>query len=176
MAWFSRDKDVGAGAGSGAEPAPARSALETDDLLLDESGMGPLRPRDRGLGEHERARIAAGLAALAEAGVDVDDLAGLGSAYDTAYAEWSGASRRRREDHDAIVERFAIGVGEHLARHTDLRWRIVTDVFGTDLALADEREGDFVVVPGNLVASRWMRGESGWIPGVVGHLVNVRAG
>ena len=73
-------------------------------------------------------------------------------------------------------ERFAIGVGEFLARHTDLRWRIVTDVFGTDLALADEREGDFVVVPGNLVASRWMRGETGWIPGVVSHLVNVRAG
>lgn len=171
MAWFSRDKVDAADA-----PPPERPTLETDDSHIDPSGMGPLRPRERGLGEHERGRIAAALAALAEAGIDVDDLAGLGAAYDTAYAEWSGASKRRREDHDAIVERFAIGVGEFLARHTDLRWRIVTDVFGTDLALADEREGDFVVVPGNLVASRWMRGETGWIPGVVSHLVNVRAG
>ena len=34
----------------------------------------------------------------------------------------------------------------------------------------------YTFVPGNLVASRWMRGETGWIPGVVSHLVNVRAG
>jgi hypothetical protein len=31
------------------------------------------------------------------------------------------------------------------------------------------------VVPANLVAARWMNGETGWLPGVVGHLVRVRA-
>lgn len=174
MGWFSRrsDPDAGVTDDRGA-PAPARYPA-ADETLIDENGMGPLRPRDRGLGEGERERIAAGLAALAEAGVDVDNLESLAAAYDQAYAQWSGTAKRRREDHDLLVERFAIGLGEYLTRHTDLRWRIVTDVFGTDLAVADEREGDFVVVPGNLVAARWMRGETGWLPGVVRHLISVR--
>jgi hypothetical protein len=50
----------------------------------------------------------------------------------------------------------------------------VTDAFGTDLAVAGGKD-DFVVVPGNLVAARWMNAETGWVPGVVGHLVRVRA-
>lgn len=148
---------------------------ETDDSLVDADGMGPLRPRDRGLGDQERARIAAALAALAAAGVDVGDLDAMGAAYDAAFAAWRDTAKRKRENHDLIVEQFAIGLGEHLTRHTDLRWRVVTDVFGTDLAIADQREGDFVVVPGNLVASRWMRGETGWLPGVARHLIRVRA-
>ena len=73
-----------------------------------------------------------------------------------------------------IVERFAIGIGEHLHRATDLSWSRVTDAFGTDLAVAGGKD-DFVVVPGNLVAARWMNAETGWVPGVVGHLVRVRA-
>lgn len=173
MGWFSRGKKSVADGAADVE-TPARPVLETDESLIDADGMGPLRPRERGLGERERSRIADGLAALAQDGVEVSDLRSLGAAYDRAYAEWSGTARRNRPDHDVIVDRFAIGIGEHLARTTDLRWRIVTDVFGTDLALADQKDGDFVVVPGNLVASRWMRGETGWIPGVVGHLVGIR--
>ena len=57
---------------------------------------------------------------------------------------------------------------------TDLSWSRVTDAFGTDLAVAGGKD-DFVVVPGNLVAARWMNAETGWVPGVVGHLVRVRA-
>ena len=48
---------------------------------------------------------------------------------------------------------------------------MVTDVFGTDLSLTEGFKGSFVVVPHNLVAGRWMRGETGWIPAVVGHIV-----
>jgi hypothetical protein len=50
---------------------------------------------------------------------------------------------------------------------------VVTDVFGTDLGLVAAR-ADTVVVPHNLVGARWMRGETGWIPGVVEHLVRIR--
>lgn len=42
---------------------------------------------------------------------------------------------------------------------------------GVDL---DGPRGGFMVVPGNLVAGRWMRGETGWVPPVVGHLVRCR--
>ncbi len=173
MGFFSRRK-------ADAEPAQAGAAgptryPEADESLIDESGVGPLRPRDRGLGPGERQRIEAGLAELAGAGVDVDDLDSLAAGFDRELTEWRDLAKRKRPDHDAIVEAYAIGIGEYLSRTTDLRWRVVTDVFGTDLAVADQREGDFVVVPHNLVAARWMRGETGWLAGVVGHIVAVRA-
>ncbi|GAA5159228.1 hypothetical protein [Ornithinimicrobium tianjinense] len=129
----------------------------------------PLKPEARRLGQEERDRIAAGLAALEADGVDVDDLASISAGFDRALTGWVSSGGT---DHDAIVERYSIGIGEHLARRTDLSWQVVTDVFGTDLGLAS---GDFVVVPGNLVAVRWMRRETGWIPRVVGHLLNLRA-
>ena len=77
-------------------------------------------------------------------------------------------------DHAAVVECYALAIGEHLHRHTDLDWQLVTDVFGTDLSLTEGFKGSFVVVPHNLVAGRWMRGETGWVPAVVGHLVRRR--
>ena len=129
----------------------------------------PLKPEARRLGQEEQDRVAACLAALEADGVDVDDLGSISSGYDRALDHWVSSGGT---DHDAIVERYAVGIGEHLARRTDLSWQVVTDVFGTDLGLAS---GDFVVVPGNLVAVRWMRREAGWIPGVVGHLVRLRA-
>jgi hypothetical protein len=128
----------------------------------------PLRPESRKVGDEERARVAAGLEAVRAEGVDVDDLASIGAGLDRALAAWMSD---RTGDHDAIVERYAMAVGEHLHRHTDLAWEVVTDVFGTDLAVA---AGDFVVVPSNLVAVRWMRRETGWVPSVVGHLVTLR--
>lgn len=73
-----------------------------------------------------------------------------------------------------IVDRYALLIGEYVARRTDLEWQIVTDVFGTDLAVADRFGVTFVIVPSNLVAVRWMRGETGWVPGVVGHMVRCR--
>lgn len=128
----------------------------------------PLKPESRRLREEERARIDSLLAALEAEGVDVDDLESVGAGLDRALAHWvsSGGS-----DHDEIVARYAVAVGEHLHRHTDLAWEVATDVFGTDLAVV---AGDFVVVPANLVAVRWMRRETGWVPQVVGHLVTLR--
>ncbi|HYN29382.1 MAG TPA: DUF3806 domain-containing protein [Dermatophilaceae bacterium] len=148
--------------------ADGPAALDTDDEAA-------LRPRSSPITDTERARIAAGLAALAAEGVDVDDPASLGAGYDTAYTAWSAGREGSRPDHAAVVERYAIGVGEHLRRHTDLDWAVVTDVFGTDLGVAGGIGGSFVVVPANLVAARWMRGETGWLPGVVGHLVRRRS-
>ena len=128
----------------------------------------PLAPASRRVGEEERARIATALESLAAEGVDVDDLASIGAGLDRALARWV---KENGTDHDAIVERYAIGIGEHLTRTTDLTWEVVTDSFGTDLSVA---AGDFVVVPHNLVAVRWMRRETGWVPSVVGHLVTLR--
>lgn len=134
----------------------------------------PLRPAIERLGVEEQQRLATGRAAVEKAGLDVTDLEALGAAFDATLTSWRGARKGDREDERDIVERFAIAIGEHLHRTTDLSWSRVTDAFGTDLAVAGGKD-DFVVVPGNLVAARWMNGETGWVPGVVGHLVRVRA-
>ena len=168
MAWFSKKDKV-----SDERPEPAgrtATAVQTDtgDPEL------PLRPVIERPGVEEQERIARGRAALERAGVDVDDLDALGAAYDAALPTWQDARKSEREDERELVERFAIAIGAHLHRNTDLRWSRVTDAFGTDLAVAGGRD-EFVVVPSNLVAARWMNAERGWLPGVVAHLVRVRA-
>ena len=166
MAWFGRRRD------DAEAQVPERALPDAGDTL--DPGAS-LRPLVDPLGEAERARITAALESLTAEGVNVDDLTSLGEGLDRAYAAWSAAPEDDRPDHAAIVERFAVGIGEHLDRHTDLDWQVVTDVFGTDLSLTEGFKGSFVVVPHNLVAGRWMRGETGWIPAVVGHIVRRRS-
>ena len=153
------------------EPSDASPPVgdDADDALAsDFTG----RPLANPLGEDDRARLASALEHAAAVGVDVDDLASIGSHYDAAFRRWSveGGSG---EGPDVIVETYAVAIGEHLARHSAREWAIVTDVFGTDLGLVAAR-ADTVVVPHNLVGARWMRGETGWVPGVVSHLVSIR--
>jgi hypothetical protein len=169
MAWFGRRKDDEE---TSPPPSPSQPAPEVPDGLVSDGES--LRPVVASIGEPEQSRITAALESLAAEGVDIDDLESLGSALDAAYLQWMQAPEGPRPDHAAIVERFALGIGAHLERHTDLDWQVVTDVFGTDLALTEGFKGTFVVVPHNLVAGRWMRGETGWIPAVVGHMVRRR--
>ena len=168
MAWFKRGSRESSGSGPDAgQETAAGGGLGLGDEV-------PLTPVVEPVPEADLARIAAAVAELEAVGVDVDDLDSLGAALDAASAAWASAPEQEREPHDRIIERFALGIGEHLHRHTDLRWQVVTDAFGTDLAVADGMRGDFVVVPLNLVAVRWLRREQGWVPGVVGHLVRRR--
>lgn len=166
MGWFSRKKDVDV------EPVSTGPTLEmsADDDVSDEGGI--LQPEARKVTAEDEARIAQGVAELEAEGVDIDDLGSIGAGFDAAYQAWDAGGRK--EDHAAIVQRYGMGIGEHLHRHTDLDWKVVTDVFGTDLAVAGGFKHDFVIVPSNLVAGRWMRGETGWIPAVVGHIVTRR--
>jgi Domain of unknown function (DUF3806) len=170
VAWFGRRR--------ASQPAPGpRESLEPDvpgagDSLVVEGAA--LRPVVDAVPPQDRARIDEAVAALHADGVDLDDLESIGAALDAAYRSWESAPLGARPDHAAIVERFALAIGTHLDRHTDLDWQVVTDVFGTDPALTEGFKGTFVVVPHNLVAGRWMRGETGWVPAVVGHLVRRR--
>jgi hypothetical protein len=170
MAWFGRRREDDDAV---AEPQVEERTLPDAGDSLDPNAS--LRPLVDPLGDAERARIGAALEELAAEGVDVDDLTSLGAGLDRAYAAWAAAPEGDRPDHAAIVERYAIGIGEYLNRNTDLDWQVVTDVFGTDLSLTEGYKGSFVVVPHNLVAGRWMRGETGWVPAVVGHIVKRRS-
>ncbi|GAA1894378.1 DUF3806 domain-containing protein [Lapillicoccus jejuensis] len=173
MAWFSRkDKRSGPAAAGVPDDGPANGPDGSDDAPEYDPEV-PLRVRIRDVGDAERARVEAGLAALADLGVDVDDVTSLGAGLDRATQEWQATPARKRGDEDAAREPWVVGVGEHLVRHSDLEWALVRDAFGTDLAVAQQRD-DFAVVPANLVGARWMAGETGWLPGVVAHLLRVR--
>ncbi|EWT00121.1 hypothetical protein N865_18130 [Intrasporangium oryzae NRRL B-24470] len=157
------------------QPAPAPGPdVDAPDWEGDEDDVTEMhtgRPESRPLTEYERSRVLASLEKAAEEGIDIDDLASIGAAYDAAYTRWT--ANPDAEGPDAVVDLYAVAIGEHLARHSYREWGVVTDVFGTDLGLVDAR-ADTVIVPHNLVGARWMRGELGWIPGVVGHLVGLR--
>ena len=168
MGWFGRRKDED----SGPESVEELELATSGDQLVAEGES--LQPVVKPLGDDEKARIAAALEALKAEGVDVDDLDSLGKGLDAAYRAWAEGAEADRPDHAAIVERYAIGLGTYLDHHTDLDWQVVTDVFGTDLSLTEGFKGSFVVVPHNLVAGRWMRGETGWVPPVVSHIVRRR--
>lgn len=157
-----------------AMPTDAAAVAELDPAEADDGSAPDFtgRPVARPLEEQERARIATALEHAAAEGVDVDDLASIGAHYDTAFRRWSDEGGSG-EGPDVIVETYAVAIGEYLARHSAREWAVVTDVFGTDLGLVAAR-ADTVVVPHNLVGARWMRGETGWVPGVVSHLVSIR--
>ena len=173
MAWFGRRRETAPAADRPAEDGRMGRLPEAagDSLVADGASLQPVVAP---IGEEERRRIAAALESLRAEGVDIEDLASLSGGLDQAYAAWLRSPEGSRPDHAAVVERYALGIGEHLERTTDLDWQVVTDVFGTDLALTEGFKGTFVVVPHNLVAGRWMRGETGWIPAVVGHMVRRR--
>lgn len=161
MAWFSRKSST-----TSDEPDPT-SAVEEG---TSDSGE-VVEPSSTPISEEDRARIGQAVGELAGEGVDVEDLASLEAGLDAAYREWAAT---RTGDHDVVIARYALGIGEYLNRHTDLDWQIVTDVFGTDLGLSSGFASPFLVVPGNLVAGRWMRGETGWVQDVIGHIERIR--
>jgi hypothetical protein len=144
------------------EPAPA------DDVVDDGR---PERPDSEPIGEQERARIDAALTRMSDAGWDVDDLQSIATAYDQAFGSEATASPGR----DDVVEVVGLAIGEHLVRHGRMDWKLVTDAFGTDLGVVARRR-DVSIIPTTIVATRWINGERGWIPGVVGHLVRLGNG
>ena len=152
---------------------------EDDTPIPDDSDLLPLVPTSRPLRPQDREVLDRCRAELAAARVDLDDLAAIGAAHDAELTAWSALSARHRDEHAPHVERWGVAVGEYLARHTDLAWTTVADPFGTDLGLMAEGDAalrdDFALIPTNLVSGRWLNGETGWIPGVVGHLVRLRA-
>jgi len=151
---------------------------EDDTPVPDDSGRMPLVPTALPLRDGDAALRDRCLAELASAGVDLGDLEVIGKAHDADLTAWRALPERRRDDHAAHIERWGVAIGEHLTRCTDLRWTTVADPFGTDLGLMAGGEAslsdEFALVPTNLVSGRWLNGETGWIPGVVGHLVTLR--
>lgn len=167
MGWFSKgDRREPGSAADLAAPDGAGDSVPDDDAL-------PGRPRWRALPDEERAALDTDLAVLRAAGVDVTDLPVLGAALDAAMDAWYAVKERDREGYAAVTHRWGVALGAYLESATDLRWGMVTDVYGTDLGLMGS-EDDMVIVPQNLASARWLNHQTGWVPGVLGHIVRLR--
>lgn len=117
-------------------------------------------------GAAELARIKSGLARAGELG--------MGSGLESIEAAFLALLERQEAGQDVPgedVTAVAFAIGDHLTRH-GYRWALVSDPFGTDLGLEALR-GRTTLVPHSLVAARWMRGDHGWVTGVVTHLIRI---
>ncbi|MBK7272727.1 MAG: DUF3806 domain-containing protein [Actinomycetales bacterium] len=173
MGLFSRRKDDPS---EDAAPLDGVGEGELIEAEADDDWSRPLGPRELPLRADHRALLDGCLAELAAAGIDLDDIAAIGAGYDAECAAWGargGLRSAKAGDQDPVIARWGVAIGEHLARTTDLRWVTVEDPFGTDLGLFAESDY-FALVPTNLVSGRFLNGEIGWVPGVVGHLVELR--
>lgn len=175
MGLFSRKgrDSTPAGEGGDLRQDPGSDLLEPE---ADDDWSRPLGPRALPLRADHLALRDRCLSELDTAGVDLDDLGAIGVGYDTDCSSWvaqGGLKRAKPGDQDPFIQRWGVAIGEHLTRTTDLRWATVEDPFGTDLGLFAESD-HFALVPTNLVSGRFLNGESGWVPGVVGHLVGLR--
>lgn len=91
----------------------------------------------------------------------------------------SGLFRKSPKGHpDANQVSMTLGVvlGDQIAKNTGMQWGIVTDSFGTDLALylggQPGKWSDIVTHPMNFVAKRIVNRESGWLETASGKLIN----
>lgn len=153
MGWFSRRKDHDHAADHDGEALPA------DELVEEITTSAP--------GPDDLERIRSGLQRAVALGADPDDLGSISRAYDTLRATQDAGSDVSAED----IATISFVAGEYLARN-GYRWAMVSDTFGTDLGV-EARRGSQTVIPHTLVATRWMRGERGWVEGVIGHLVRL---
>jgi hypothetical protein len=72
---------------------------------------------------------------------------------DMTWLAWQRDSSASRLDPNALVNTLGIAFGKHLATALTLDWAIVTDDYGTDLAVFGE-PGAVTFFPANMIAKR----------------------
>jgi hypothetical protein len=106
------------------------------------------------LNQAERAWIANLLAELQADGVGIERDA-LSRYFGQLRAGWFATRRRKRPDPNPIINRTGAGLGELLIHSLGLRWVVVTDEHGTEMAVHGD-VGDIVLFPMNAVGKRWV--------------------
>jgi hypothetical protein len=80
---------------------------------------------------------------------------------DALWAGWLEASPRAEEAND-MVHAVGLAFGQRLVDELGMRWMVVTDEYGTEMA-AHEPRGNMLVFPANVVAKRWDSRETGFL-------------
>jgi len=84
-------------------------------------------------------------------------------ALDKAFKSWL-ASNPAPEMANGVVNAVGIAFGDSLVRSGAFRWVIVSDEYGTDLAVrALPGQGDVLVFPADFVTKRWERHEADFL-------------
>lgn len=80
---------------------------------------------------------------------------------DQVYRAWLAAHQRGVEDPNPMINAFGIAFGQLFVNVLGLEWKVVTDQYGTEIAVHGQ-PGDVVVFPTNLVAKRYEKNEAGF--------------
>jgi hypothetical protein len=104
--------------------------------------------------EAERAWLASLLAELHVEGVEIERDS-LSRYFDRQRHGWFATRPRKRPDPNPIINRTGAGLGELLIQSSDLRWVVITDEYGTEMAVHGE-VGDILLFPMNAVGKRWV--------------------
>jgi hypothetical protein len=75
------------------------------------------------------------------------------------FEEWTAKPEEDREDPNPMINAFGLAFGQVLVDELGLDWAVVTDKYGTEIAVHGQ-PGDLLVFPPNLVAKRFERGET----------------
>jgi hypothetical protein len=82
-------------------------------------------------------------------------------ALDALWAAWLSTSPPAKEADD-MVHAVGLAFGQRLVDELEMRWMVVTDDYGTEMA-AHEPRGNMLVFPANLVAKRWDSRQTGFL-------------
>jgi len=74
---------------------------------------------------------------------------------DEAFARWLDRHDPKHEDPNPFINAFGIAFGQYLVDHCDLKWMVVMDDQGTEMAVHGE-PGDVLVFPPDFVAKRYV--------------------
>ena len=72
---------------------------------------------------------------------------------DAAWSEWI-AGWRIGEDPNPVINALGLALGKYLVDRLELSWKVVTDEYGTEIAIHGQ-PGDIFIFPTNLVAKRF---------------------
>jgi Domain of unknown function (DUF3806) len=96
--------------------------------------------------------------------------AALDLAWTTWLQSWDGQPEESRPDPNPIINAVALAFGQHLVDALGLQWAVVTDEYGTELAVHGD-PGDILVFPANLVAKRFESRTVGFIAPLLQQMV-----
>lgn len=104
-------------------------------------------------------------AKLYDGGQDVEGVptaAALDRAWSAWLAQWESTPAETREDPNPFINAVGIALGQHLVDALGLRWVIVTDQYGTEVAVHGD-PGNVLIFPPNLVGKRFASRTTGFI-------------